>query len=110
MKSIRKNLNKLLLSFLLVILMILLLILWLKKGEFEVAQDVYRQYYWPKISEQLEKTQDTLTSETITISVTNLKMMDKVYERKLRHRRGGTLIIKIKQPYEQQKIDFKYVN
>ncbi|HEY4538286.1 MAG TPA: hypothetical protein VIG45_07540 [Erysipelothrix sp.] len=110
MRKIHKIGTKLLVSFLFVILVILLVLLSLKKKEFDVAHDFYRQYYWPKISTLEETEQAKLIGEEITISVVNLKMMDKDYERKLRHRREGTLIIRVKQPLESQKIDFQYIN
>lgn len=108
MRKIHKIGTKLMISFLLTMLGLLFVLLSLKKSEFDVAHDFYRQYYWPKISALEKSEQAKLIDEEITISVVNLKMMDKDYERKLRHRREGTLIIRVKQPLEAQKINFEY--
>ena len=100
-----------LLRLLLGIMVLSLMVLgFLKVREFYVVHDFYRRYYWTN-TEQLDQAQrEHLSSQEITISVGNLKLLDKGYARSLRHRSGGTLIIRVIKPYGDQKIDFEFIN
>ena len=112
MKKIKKK-NIILASLLLVVLLFSLFTLFIKKREFDVAYDFYRRHYYSRLEgyseAALQEHFELLPDAQISVSIENLKLLDSDYAHKLKHRKGGSLIIRVKKPYESQKLDFEYV-
>lgn len=107
-----KNRTKALLVFLAVIIIGSGFYLYRRKEEWDVAHDFYENYYFSRIEtysdEMLSEHFRHIPDETIQVDIAMLKNLDENYERKLSHLKEGKLMIKVKEPYREKKIDYEY--
>ncbi len=108
-----KNRNIVLILFLGMIIIGSSFFLHRRKEEWDVAHDFYESHYFSRIEtysdEMLTEHFRHIPEQKIQIDIETLKKLDESYDQKLSHLKEGKLVIEVKEPFREKKIDYDYI-